>query len=135
MVDKRLTPKKPTKPNNDGTMTLKVGQPAVNVRIPEIKVPQINVPESTVNIDMKGIEAALDTLVQGMNQLAQQQYALLEIIREHGNAMASAAGNQPNIEVKAPVVKMAPRPRSYSVEVEDENGDMVHMNIQANSPN
>jgi hypothetical protein len=113
-------------------MTLKVGQPAVNVRIPEIKMPQI---KATVNVDVSGIESAVNSLAQSMQQIAQQQYALLEMIREHHYALNSIIGNQPNIEVAAPIVKMPARPRSFSVEVEGDDGEMTYMNIVANSSN
>lgn len=121
--------------NSDGIMTLKVGQPAVNVRIPEIKVPEINVPESTVNVDMVGVERALadvakhlNALAMHLDQLATKQQRTLEII-------AQMADKEMSVTVDAPTVKMPPRPRAFGVEIEDEKGDTTYMRIVAESPN
>ena len=132
MVDKRLEPKK--EPENNAVQ-LQVQPPQVRVRIPEIKIPEIKVPESVVNMDTTAIADAINGLGQALVQIAQQQAAILATIQEHHGVINKAMTNQPDIKVEAPVVKIPPRPRSFSVEMEDEAGDKIYMNIEANSPN
>lgn len=133
MVDKRLATKpKPKNNESDGAVTLRVSPPQVKVGVPKVDV-TVEAPQ--LNMDSSQFAEAINQLTAAMNQIAQQQYALLEIIREQGNAMASAAGSQPDIKVAAPVVKMPARPRSFGVEIEDEKGDTTYMRIVADSPN
>lgn len=128
--------KKPEPTGNDNSVKLEVAPPQVRVRIPDIQIPEIKVPESVVNMDTAPIAEVMKGVGQMLTQLAQQQSAILQTIQEHHAVINKALGNQPNIEVQAPVIKSAPRPRSFTVEVEDEAGDVTaKMNIRANSPN
>lgn len=125
---------KPKQNNDSASMTLQVGQPAVNVRIPEIKVPQINVPESTVNIDMKGVEASLNGLAQAVAAMTRN----LEVLAARQNQMletvAALADKDVSVEVAAPQVKMPARPREFDIAFVEEDGEVIGMKVRANLP-
>jgi hypothetical protein len=127
--------RKPKEQNNGSTMTFQVGQPEVTVRVPEIKVPEIKVPESNVNVDMSAVATAIESLAQTMAQLAAQNQVMLQELAVSNKLIEELAKNVPNVEVKAPTVKLPPRPREYDVMfIEDEDG-VAGMKIRANLPN
>lgn len=117
-------------PSSDGNIQMKVTPPPMRVKLPEIKIPDIN-----VAIDADGIAAAVNTLAQSMNMLAQQQAQILQTINDHHAVLNKALGNQPAIKVEAPKVTLPPKPRSFTVNVEDGNGETTTMNIRADSSN
>lgn len=133
MPDHRLTKTKP-KPNNeaDGTVTMRVSPPQVKVGSPVVNL-KMDPPQ--FNMDSKAFADALESLAIAINQLGQQQAVIAQQIAESNKLMAQLAGNPPNVKVDAPKITMPSRPRSYSVEIEDEKGDVTTMTIEANSPN
>ncbi len=121
--------------NNEGTMTLKVGQPAVNVRIPEIKVPEIKVPESNVKVDMSGVEASLNGLAQAVAAMTRHLEVIATRQQHTLEVVAALADKDVSVQVDAPQIKMPARPREFDVIfVEDDDG-VVGMKVRANLPN
>jgi hypothetical protein len=67
-----------------------------------------------------------------MARLAQQQLAILSAIEQQTEALRQlATRTDPAINVPAPVVKMAARPRDFYVELDKENGETVGMRVSA----
>ena len=108
------------------TPIVKVAAPQVNVKAPEVNVPPID----TTDIDaaIRSIEKTIGALVMHMDMLATKQQRMLEII-------AQIADKDSTVNIEAPIVKIPPRPRSFRVTAEDENGDTVEMRVVAESPN
>ena len=125
--------KRPEKGNGNAALQLEMPAPQVRVRIPEIKMPDINIPD--VNMDTTALAEVIAQLGQAMAALAQQQAAILQTIQDHHAVLNKAMANQPDIKVAAPQIKMPPRPTSFTVEMEDDDGEPIYMNVTANSPN
>lgn len=129
----KITPK-PAKPDNNatGAVQLQVNPPVVKVAAPQIKV---DVPAPQLNMDSKQFADVVSQLGQTMARLAQQQLAILSAIEQQTEALRQLASrSEPTINVPAPVVKMAARPRDFYVELDKENGETVGMKISAETP-
>lgn len=133
MVDKRLTPTpKPKNNEADGAVTLRVAPPNVKVGVPKVDV-KVDSPQ--LNMDSTAFAEALESLAIAINQLGQMQAQIAQQIAETNRQLTVLAGQQPNIKVEAPKVTLPARPRSFRVEVEDEDGETTYMRIAAESPN
>lgn len=126
----RLNP--PKKQNNgDSNLALqvrpviKMGAPKID--IPEVKIPPINVAAS----DMRPIAEAVAQLGAAIAQVANAQTQILQAIGQQNDILRQLAEKNPDINVPAPVVKMAQRPRNFRVELEKEDGETVAMDITA----
>lgn len=128
----------PPKPKNDGDSNLalqvrpviRMGAPKID--IPKIEIPKIDIPAS----DMKPIADAIAALGQGLAQIANAQTQILQAMQQHHTLLAKLVEkDSPTVNVPAPTVKMAPRARSYRVELEKEGGETVGMFIEASAPN
>ena len=86
-------------------------------------------------VDSKPIAEAIGQLGNALAAVAQQQTAILRAISEQNAVLREIAAKNPDIKVPAPTVKMAPRPRSFRVDLEKEGGETVAMQITAESPN
>jgi nucleoside-triphosphatase THEP1 len=110
---------------------------------------RVAAPQVKVNLaapDMKQIARAVDTLAsahgQFMDLIGHLENEQHKIMREISNTISSQteilrqlAAKSGDIKVAAPIVKMAPRPDSFYVELEKDRGETVGMRIRAESPN
>lgn len=104
------------------------------VEIP-LATPVVRVASPQLNMDTTAFADAIESLAIAINQLGQQQAAMLQQMAESNKLLAELAKTPSNVQVAAPNVSMPPRPRSFTVEVDDENGNTQRMRIQADSPN
>lgn len=102
--------------------TIKMGAP--NIKIPEIKIPEIKV--SAAASDMRPVAQAINELGRALAQIATMQTQILQVLNNQ---------KEPNVTVNsAPVeVKMAPRPRSFYVELDKDGDETIGMRISAAS--
>jgi hypothetical protein len=126
----KLNPKpKPAANRAEGAVQLQVNPPVVKVGAPQITV---DVPAPQLNMDSKPFADVVSQLGQTMARLAQQQLAILSAIEQQTEALRQlATRTDPAINVPAPVVKMAARPRDFYVELDKENGETVGMRVSA----
>jgi len=136
----KLTAKKPAETAVPaGTMQFQMQPPIVKVGSPQVKV---DIPAPQLNMDSKAFADAVKQLAQSHTQLgqtmarvAQQQLAILSAIEQQTEALRQlATRTEPSINVPAPVVKMAARPRDFYVELDKEGGETIGMRITAESP-
>jgi hypothetical protein len=132
MVDKRLNQAKPRNNESSSAVELRVSPPQVRVASPKVDV-KVAAPQ--LNMDMSALNKTMASLAQSVAAIAQQQATLLQVIREHHGAINAAMSNQPAIKVEAPQIKMAARPSSFYVELDNEDGETVGMRVRAKSPN
>lgn len=131
----RLSPKKP-KNDGDSSLALQV-RPVIRMGAPKIDIPKIEIPKIEIPAsDMKPIAEAIQALGQGLAQIANAQTQILQTMQQHHQLLAELVKkDSPTVNVPAPTVKMAPRPRAYRVELEKEGGETVGMFIEADTPN
>lgn len=129
---------KPKNPSREAGI-VRLPAPIVRVAAPQVKV-------NLAAPDMKQIARAVDTLAsahgQFMDLIGHLENEQHKIMREISNTISSQteilrqlAAKSGDIKVAAPIVKMAPRPDSFYVELEKDRGETVGMRIRAESPN
>lgn len=96
--------------------------------------PTIKIGDIAVEMDTTAFADAVNQLAAVMRDIAIGQADIMRAIQAQNAIVEKLIGNQPDIKVAAPVVKMAPRPRSYRVAVQD-GDELIEMNIEAILPN
>lgn len=130
----RLNPKpKPKNNEAEGSVNLRVNPPQVKVGSPQVRV---DVPAPQLNMDTKEFAAAIRGLGSAIAAIADQQTQILQTMQQQQALLTELVRKDaPTVNVPQPTVKMAPRPRSFRVELEKEGGETVGMYIEAESPN
>lgn len=118
------------------TMTppnIRMGSPKIS--IPEIKVPAVNIPAA----DMAPVAKAIEQLGKSIAEVANAQTEILKVMHEHhqmlGQIVSQMKPPEVQVDVAAPTVRMAPRPREFDIAFVEDTDGIVGMKIRANSPN
>lgn len=128
---------RPAKANgNQAAFEISVQPPQVKVGAPQV---QVDVPAPQITMDTTQMAEAFNQLAIQMNQILT---GIAQAMARHDERLVQVAAEQQRLlkaiamkDNPAPVVKLPPRPRSFTVEMEGEDGEPVYMNIEANSPN